>query len=155
MGNSTGVVDRDFIYSDRWGAAVTAGFGLGTDTQASVSYLHQHDHQRPDYGVVVVQKPGDIIARPATEYGVGVSRSNFLGFKNDIDRSDTDMLTVRFSHEVNDKVSLTSDTRYAIYSRYFQYTTLRTKATRGLRHRPVRRQPGDRAGRRHRRPGPL
>ena len=67
MGNSTGVVDRDLIYSDRWGAALTAGLGIGTDTRLSVSYLHQHDHQRPDYGVIVVQKPGDIIALPATE----------------------------------------------------------------------------------------
>src|SRR5579859_946685 len=124
MGNSTGVVDRDLIYSDRWGAALTAGFGIGTDNRLSVSYLHQHDHQRPDYGVVVVQKPGDIIALPATEYGVGVERSSFLGYRNDIDRSDTDMLTVRFSHDVNDKVTITSDTRYAIYSRYFQYSTL-------------------------------
>ena len=124
MGNSTGVVDRDKIYSDRWGAAVTAGFGIGTDSRLSVSYLHQHDHQRPDYGVVVVQRPGDIIALPATEYDVGVERSSFLGYRNDIDRSDTDMLTVRFSHDVNDKVTVTSDTRYAIYSRYFQYSTL-------------------------------
>jgi catecholate siderophore receptor len=124
MANSTGVVDRDLIYSDRWGAALSVGWGLGTDTQLTASYLHQHDHQRPDYGVVIVQKPGDIIALPATEYDVGVGRSNFLGFRNDIDRSDTDMLTVRFSHQVNDKITLTSDTRYAIYSRYFQYTTL-------------------------------
>jgi catecholate siderophore receptor len=124
MGNSTGVVDRDLIYSDRWGAAVTLGFGLGTDTRLTISALHQHDHQRPDYGVIIVQKPGDLVALPVTEYGVGVSRSNFLGFRNDIDRSDTDMLTVRLSHKVNDRVSLTSDTRYAVYSRYFQYTTL-------------------------------
>jgi catecholate siderophore receptor len=124
MGNNTGVVDRDDIYSRRWGAAVTAGFGLGTDTGLTLSLLHQHDHQRPDYGMVIVQRPGDVIARPATEYDVGVSRSNFLGFRNDVDRSDTDMLTVRLSHLVNDKVALTSDTRYAIYSRYFQYTTL-------------------------------
>ena len=124
MANSTGVVDRDLIYSDRWGAALTVGWGLGTDTQITASYLHLHDHQRPDYGIVIVQKPGDIIALPATEYDVGVSRSNFLGFRNDIDRSDTDMLTVRLSHQVNDKVALTSDTRYAVYSRYFQYTTL-------------------------------
>jgi catecholate siderophore receptor len=124
MGNNTGVVDRDDIYSRRWGAAVDAGFGLGTDTTLTVSYLHQHDHQRPDYGVTIVQPPGSIIALPATEYDVGVERSSFLGYRNDIDRSDTDMLTVRFRHEVNDKVSLASDTRYAIYSRYFQYSTL-------------------------------
>ena len=124
MGNSTGVVDRDKIYSDRWGAAATVGFGLGTDTTLTISALHQHDHQRPDYGVIIVQKPGDVVALPVTEYGVGVERSSFLGYNNDIDRSDTDMLTVRLSHRVNDKVTLTSDTRYAVYSRYFQYTTL-------------------------------
>jgi catecholate siderophore receptor len=124
MGNATGVVDRDMIYSDRWGAAITAGFGIGTGDRLSVSYLHQHDDQRPDYGVTVVQRPGDIIALPATEYGVGVERSSFLGYRNDIDRSDTDMLTVRYAHDVGDKVTLTSDTRYAIYSRYFQYSTL-------------------------------
>ena len=124
MGNSTGVVDRDLIYSDRWGAALTLGWGLGTDTQLTAGYLHQHNHQRPDYGITIVQPPGSIIAMPATEYDVGVARSNFLGYRNDVDRSDTDMLTVRFSHKVNDKITLTSDTRYAIYSRYFQYSTL-------------------------------
>jgi catecholate siderophore receptor len=124
MANDTGVVDRDAIYSQRWGAAVTAGFGLGTPTRVTISYLHQHDHQRPDYGIVIVQPPGSIIAMPATEYNVGVERSSFLGYNNDVDRSDTDMLTVRFAHEVNDKVSITSDTRYAVYSRYFQYSTL-------------------------------
>ena len=124
MGNSTGVVDRDMIYSDRWGAAITGGWGLGTATRLTASYLHQHDHQRPDYGITVVQPPGSVIAMPATEYDVGVKRSSFLGYRNDIDKSDTDMLTVRFAHEFNDKVSVTSDTRYAVYSRYFQYSTL-------------------------------
>ncbi len=124
MGNSTGVVDRDMIYSDRWGAALSVGWGIGTDTSLTATYLHQHDHQRPDYGIIIVQKPGDVIALPATEYGVGVSRSDFLGYRNDIDRSDTDMLTVRLAHRFNDKVSLNSDTRYAIYLRYFQYSTL-------------------------------
>jgi catecholate siderophore receptor len=124
MGDNTGVVDRDYIYSKRWGAAVDAGFGIGTDTTLTVSYLHQHDHQRPDYGVTIVQRPGDIIALPASEYGVGVERSSFLGYKNDVDRSDTDMLTARLTRKVNDKVTLNSDTRYAVYSRYFQYSTL-------------------------------
>ncbi len=124
MINNTGVVDRDNVYSQRWGAALTVGFGLGTKTSATVSYLHQHNHQRPDYGVIIVQKPGDVVALPATEYDVGVKRSNFLGYRQDVDRSDTDMLTARVNHEVNDKVALTSDTRYAVYRRYFQYSTL-------------------------------
>ncbi|HEX7946348.1 MAG TPA: TonB-dependent receptor [Phenylobacterium sp.] len=124
MGNSTGVVDRDRIYSDRWGAALTVGFGLGTDTKVTISGLHQHVHGRPDYGVIIVQRPGEIIAKPATEYGVGVERDSFLGYSPDVDRSNTDMLTVRISHRLNDRVTLTSDTRYGYYTRYFQYSTL-------------------------------
>jgi catecholate siderophore receptor len=124
MFNDTGVVDRDFINSKRWGAAITLATGIGTDTAASVSYLHQHYNGRPDYGIVIVQRPGDIVAKPASEYGVGVERSSFLGFLADVDKGDVDILTVRLSHKVNDQVSLNSDTRYGSYSRYFQYSTL-------------------------------
>lgn len=124
MANDTGVVDRDLIYSRRWGVALAGAWGLGTDTTISANYTHQHNHQRPDYGVVIVQPPGSITARPATEYDVGVERSSFLGFRNDVDRSDTDMLTVRLAHQASDRLSFTSETRYAVYSRYFQYSTL-------------------------------
>ncbi|WP_293906763.1 TonB-dependent receptor [Phenylobacterium sp.] len=124
MANDTGVVDRDHIYTKRWGTAVTLATGIGTDTTASVSYLHQHSKGRPDYGIVIVQRPGDIVAKPASEYGVGVERSTFTGYLNDVDRNDADILTVRLAHKVNDKISLNSDTRYGSYNRYFQYSTL-------------------------------
>lgn len=124
MATSTEVVDRDLIYNERWGAALTLATGIGARTTASVSLLHQHSKGRPDYGVIIVQRPGDIIAMPAPEYGVGVERSTFTGYRNDVDRNDADMLTVRLSHQVNDRVVLNSDTRYGLYSRYFQYSTL-------------------------------
>jgi catecholate siderophore receptor len=123
MRSYTGVVDRDEIFSDRWGAAISAGVGLGTDTSFVVNYLHQQDHRRPDYGVTIVQRPGDIVALPASEYGVGVERSSFLGFKNDIDRTRADILTFQFQHRANDHLVINSDTRLGFYSRYFQYTT--------------------------------
>jgi catecholate siderophore receptor len=124
MATSSGVVGRDLIYSHRWGAALTGAYGLGTDTQITAGYLHQSDMRRPDYGVTIVQRPGEIIARPASEYGVGVERSSFLGYRADVDKSAADLVTVRFGHRVNDKVSLTSDSRYGAYQRYFQYSTL-------------------------------
>lgn len=124
MGTSTEVVDRDDIYNRRWGAALTVATGLGTDTTASLSYLHQHSRGRPDYGVIIVQKPGEIVAKPASEYGVGVERSTFTGYRDDVDRNDADIVTARLSHRVNDKVSLSSDFRYGAYARYFQYSTL-------------------------------
>jgi catecholate siderophore receptor len=124
MASSTGVVERDLIESKRWGVAASIGFGLGTDTSLTAAYLHQDDERRPDYGIVIVQRPGEILTMPATEYGVGVERSSFLGFANDRDDSTADILTVRITHKVSPWLTLTSDTRYGVYSRYFQYSTL-------------------------------
>jgi catecholate siderophore receptor len=124
MRSYAGVVDRDTVKSDRWGAAISAGVGLGTDTSFIVNYLHQDDRRRPDYGIIVVQRPGDIIAKPASEYDVGVERSSFLGFDNDIDHTKADIFSAQFAHKFSDHLSLTSDTRVGFYSRYFQYSTL-------------------------------
>jgi catecholate siderophore receptor len=124
MWNDNKVVDRDLIYNKKWGAAVAAGFGIGTNTQFTLNYVHQHWKGRPDYGVIIVYRPGDVIGRPAPEYDVGVERSTFTGYANDLDRGDADIFTARFTHVVNDKVMITSDTRYGVYSRYFQYSTL-------------------------------
>jgi len=51
MWNDNKVVDRDLIYNKKWGAAVAAGFGIGTNTQFTLNYVHQHWKGRPDYGV--------------------------------------------------------------------------------------------------------
>ncbi|HEX5379868.1 MAG TPA: TonB-dependent receptor [Phenylobacterium sp.] len=123
MATSAGVVDRDLVKSERWGAAASVAFGLGTDTSLVLSYLHQHDRRRPDYGIIIVQPPGQLIARPASDYGVGVERSTYLGFRNDVDRTDADIVTVRLSHKATPWLTLTSDSRVGAYSRYFQYTT--------------------------------
>ena len=124
MLTDAGVVDRDLINNRRWGAALTLATGIGMDTTASVSFLHQHGNGRPDYGVIIVQSPGDVVARPASEYSVGVERSTFTGYRADVDRNDADILTMRVAHKVNDRISLNSDTRYGSYRRYFQYSTL-------------------------------
>ena len=128
MGNSTGRGrPGDTIYSDRWGAAVTCRLGLGAGTKLDGQLPAPSTTTSGPTTAMVGHRPeaGDTsITMPATEYGVGVERPSFLGYRNDIDRSDTDMLTVRFSHQVNDKVTVASDTRYAVYSRYFQYSTL-------------------------------
>ena len=53
MFTDTGVVDRDIVHNTRWGIAPTIALGLGTDTQWSLSYLHQHSAGIPDYGITV------------------------------------------------------------------------------------------------------
>ena len=92
MGNVNHVVDRDLIYSDRWGARPVA-FGLGTDTQLILNYLHQDDNRIPDYGIPVAQAPGELMMHPASEYGV--PRNTFLGYNTDRDETHADMFTER------------------------------------------------------------
>ncbi len=58
MYTDTGVVDRDLTHSTRWGIAPSIALGLGTDTQWSLAYMHQQTDARPDYGLVVAQRPG-------------------------------------------------------------------------------------------------
>jgi catecholate siderophore receptor len=122
MYTDTGVVDRDFVHATRWGVAPMIALGLGTDTQWSLAYLHQHTDAHPDYGIVVVQRPGQLIAEPATEYGL--PRNTFTGYNTDVDRNDADIVTMKIAHQAAPWLSLSNDTRAAAYSRYFQYTTV-------------------------------
>ncbi|HVZ69967.1 MAG TPA: TonB-dependent receptor [Rhizomicrobium sp.] len=122
MGNSTGVVGRDVVKSKRWGIAPSIGFGLGTETQLTVNYLHQHYDNTPDYGLPVSVDPTSRIAIPVSENGI--PRSNFLGYASDKDRGNADIVTARLSHQVSPSLTLTNDTRVGVYSRYFQYTTV-------------------------------
>jgi catecholate siderophore receptor len=122
MGNWTGVVDRDLVYSHRWGVAPSVGFGLGTNTSFTLSFLHQQNDAIPDYGVPVAVDPVSRIAEPITEKGI--PRSNFLGYETDRDHSTADLITARINHRASDWLTLTNDTRLGIYSRYFQYTTV-------------------------------
>jgi catecholate siderophore receptor len=124
MVTDTGVVDRDFAHSTRWGIAPMIALGLGTDTQWSLAYMHQHTDAHPDYGVVVVQRPGQLIAEPATEYGL--PRNINTQFNTDIDRNDADIVTMKLAHQATPWLSLSNDTRAAAYSRYFAYTTVDT-----------------------------
>ena len=122
MVTDTGVVDRDVVHATRWGIAPTVALGLGTDTQFSLAYLHQHSTGIPDYGIPVAQRPGQLIAEPATEYGV--PRNTFLGYNTDRDRNDTDIVTMKLAHQATPWLTLSNDARVAVYSRTFQYTTI-------------------------------
>ncbi len=122
MGNRTGVVGRDDVYSHRWGLAAAVGFGLGTRQTFTLNYVHQQDTRLPDYGIVIGQPTGSLIALPLTEYGL--RSSTFDGYNTDIDRTTADIVTARYKGEVRPGVTVTSDSRVGIYSRYFQYTTV-------------------------------
>ena len=93
---------RDFEEFDRWGIAPSIAFGVGTDTTATLSYLHQEDENIPQYGV------------PYYNGGPlpGVDRSTYFGYHN-IDKQDIDVdqFTAKIEHRFNDAFSVTNQTR--------------------------------------------
>ncbi|ACL56085.1 TonB-dependent receptor [Methylobacterium nodulans] len=114
------VADRDNIKSDRWGAAASLGFGLGTDTTWFLNYAHQYTDRTPDFGVPTILLPGTSRAVPATE--LGLRRSTAYARASDMDRANADLLTSLMKWQVNDWLTVTNDSRIAFYTRDFSST---------------------------------
>ncbi len=115
------IVDRDNLFSDRWGFLGSVGLGLGTGTQLTLNYMHQSGHRRPDMGTpIAVSSVAGVIGRPLPEYGV--PRNLFYGKSTDQDRTTVDMFTSHFKHDFNSWLTVTNDTRFAYYSRFFAQT---------------------------------
>ncbi len=93
MYTDTGVVDRDLTHSTRWGIAPSIALGLGTDTNFTLSWIHQQNADRQDYGVVVASPPNSIYAEPVTQYGV--PRSNYMGLSLDHDKNTVDLVSAK------------------------------------------------------------
>ena len=123
MWHDQDIVDRDHVYSKRWGVLGSLGLGLGTDQSLTISYMHQYGDRRPDMGVPIPvisnSKSGDY-AFPVTEYGV--PKSNFFGKETDRDVTHVDMVTLRYRKEIGDWLTLTNDTRWARYTRRMVFT---------------------------------
>lgn len=120
MGNLENTVDRDHVYSDRWGVLGSLGFGLGTSQQITLNYMHQHGQQRPDFGVPIVSAPG-VVGKPVTEYGV--PRSTFFGRESDKDVSNADVVSLLYKGEFGNWLTLTNDSRYGYYTRDLKFTS--------------------------------
>ena len=122
MYTNTGVVDRDMVFSHRWGIAPSLAYGLETDFVVNLSYLHQDSNGRPDYGQPVTITPTSVFAVPVTEYGV--PRNIYLGYETDQDKNKADIVTAKATWYVNDSLTIENSARVAWYSRYFAYTTI-------------------------------
>lgn len=116
MGNKQDILDRDTVKSDRWGVAGSLGLGIGTDTSWFLDYVHQSNNRTPDFGQPMVTRSATDVRRPVAEFGV--PRNYYYGKDSDIDKSNVDMLTSRFSTEANDWLTIKNDTRISRYDRY-------------------------------------
>ena len=97
MGQDSDTVGRDLAEQRRWGVAPSIGIGLGTDTQFTLSYLHQQEDNRPDYGLPYV------FGRPAP-----VSIDTFYGLRDDYEDVTVDLLTAKLDHVATDWLKLSN-----------------------------------------------
>jgi len=112
MGNRNKVAERDETLNRRAGFAPSLAFGLGTDTRLNISHLYQVEDDIPDYGIPFFK------GEPAN-----TDRSNYYGFKNnDHLKTNVNISTVKFEHDLSDSSTLRNQTRYARYFRDVQVT---------------------------------
>lgn len=115
MTHSNDVAERNDAAFRRNAIAPTIAFGLGTDTRLNINYLHQDENNTPDYGVPFYKgEPAD------------VNRKNFYGYKNDYFKTNVDISTVKFEHDLSKDVTFRNQSRYA---RYFRNTEISNPST--------------------------
>jgi catecholate siderophore receptor len=112
MWMDTGVPGRDVVENRSWGLAPTAGFGVGSPTRLTLSYLHLDQDNVPDYGLPWV--PAANI--PLAAYANGrppVDRSNFYGLiARDYETVKNDLGTVQVEHDLTPAFTVRNLTRF-------------------------------------------
>ncbi len=130
MGHRSDVAGRDEIYRHRWGVAPSLTLGMTGPTRLTLSYIHQRDHNLPDYGLPALQ--GSRLD--------GVSQHAYFGWRNlDRENIDSDAITAKVVHTFNDKAKLQNLSRYSRVSRDTVISASHVN-TRGLepgRYRPA------------------
>jgi catecholate siderophore receptor len=96
------VPGRDVENARRWGIAPSVTIGIDSPTRLTLSYLHQEDHNIPQYGVPYFSGPVP-----------GVDRSDYFGYRNlDTQRINVDRFTMTFDHEFSDTTSIRNLARW-------------------------------------------
>lgn len=107
MGNEGNVAGRDVAENRRFGVAPTLSLGLGTATRWTFGYFHQNANDIPDYGIPW------LFNGPAP-----VDHNNYYGFANgNYLKTYDDIGTAKVEHDVNSKVKVRDQVRYANYVR--------------------------------------
>ena len=103
---------RDVVNDNRWAAAPSVAFGLGTPTQAMLSFFHMKQDNVPGYGVPWVPANTGPLAGysnrpPPSDW------SNFYGLKKrDFEHVTTDLGTAEVKHEFSPDLTLRNQVRF-------------------------------------------
>ena len=107
MGDIGDVAERDAAKNRRDGFAPSLALGLGSHTRLVLSYFHQNEDDVPDYGIPW------LFNGPAP-----VNRSNYYGLENgNYLRTYDDIGTLKLERDVNSKLTIRDQVRYAQYRR--------------------------------------
>jgi catecholate siderophore receptor len=99
---------RDYVEDERWGAAASLVFGLGTDTRLTLNYFHLEQDNQPDYGIPWVPETVTSLSKYANK-AAPVPFSNYYGLTDrDYEEISTDIGTAIFEHDFSDTLRLRS-----------------------------------------------
>jgi catecholate siderophore receptor len=119
LGQDSGVAGRDYAEKKTAGVALSGIVGLGTNTRVAVSYQHDEQTDRPEYGTIGGIVDGTATAvRPASR----VDRSRFYGLLSDYDDVTLDVASLRIEHDFTPTLRATNVTRYSNNQRQAIYT---------------------------------
>lgn len=105
-----GVAGRDFAEKKTWGIAPSVAFGLGSPTRVYLTYQHDEQRDRPDYGALAGVLPDTATSvRPAAR----IDRSRYYGLLSDYDDVTVDVASARIEHDLTPTIRLTNFTRYS------------------------------------------
>ena len=100
MAHDSNVAERDTTQNSRFGIAPTLSLGLGTDTRAYFSFLHQTEYDVPDYGMPILFQGTAGAPRQVAEAVPETRRpQQFLRLcQNDYLRTNVDVATAKVEH---------------------------------------------------------
>lgn len=121
MGENSDGIGRDGVENEKWAAALSAGFGLGTDLRLFLDYLHIEQDNVLDGGIPTVGLPG-FDANKSTNAAIKslapylnshkVDTSNYYGAPEDFDDVSADMATARLEYDLSDKTKIKNTSRW-------------------------------------------
>ncbi|AZN35843.1 TonB-dependent receptor [Iodobacter ciconiae] len=110
MGQKAGST-REGAEMNRWGFAPSVAFGLGEQTEVTLSYMHYQEDNVPDYGVPYYSASSKGGTNQPIPYA-----DKFYGLKDfDSETSKTDIFSFNLQHRLNANMLLKNSTRMGLY----------------------------------------
>lgn len=119
MVENSGVAGRSEAKARNWGVAPSIAFGLNSPTTVVLSYQHNRQDDRPDWGVPGATRSGLITSHPSAQHA---GRDLFYGLASDYDDVRADALMARIEHRLTPHSTISNQLRWSRNQRDARYT---------------------------------